>query len=150
MSNGKAPGIDGIPTKVIKLCSSSLLPHLSALVELIWKEGSVPQDFKDAIIVHIHKRKEDRSCFDNHRGVSLLSIAGKILVRLLLNRLSRHVYQNDILPESKCGFHPARGTMDMIFAARQMQEKCREQHRDLYMIFIDLTMAFDSINRPGL
>ena len=31
----------------------------------------------------------------------------------------------------------------MIFAARQIQEKCREQHRDLYMVFIDLTKAFD-------
>ena len=69
----------------------------------------------------------------------MLSIAGKILAQLLLNRLSNHVYQNDILPESQCGFRPARGTMDMIFAARQMQEKCREQNSDLYVIFIDLT-----------
>ena len=81
MSNGKAPGIDGIPAEVIKLCSSSLLPHLSDLVELIWKEGFVPQDFKDTIIVHIYKRKGDCSCCDNHRGISLLSIAGKILAR---------------------------------------------------------------------
>ena len=38
----------------------------------------------------------------------------------------------------------------MIFVARQMQEKCREQNCDLYMIFIDLTKAFDSTSRPGL
>ena len=38
----------------------------------------------------------------------------------------------------------------MIFAARQLQEKCREQHQDLYMIFIDLTKAFDSVHREGL
>ena len=40
--------------------------------------------------------------------------------------------------------------MDMIFTARQVQEKCREQHQDLYMIFVDLTKAFDSVNRQGL
>jgi len=38
----------------------------------------------------------------------------------------------------------------MIFIARQMQDKCREQQQDLYMIFIDLTRAFDTVNRNGL
>jgi len=38
----------------------------------------------------------------------------------------------------------------MIFAARQIQEKCREQHQDLYMAFIDLTKAFDTADRTSL
>ena len=40
--------------------------------------------------------------------------------------------------------------MDMIFAARQLQEKCQEQRCDLYTTFVDLTKAFDSVNRDGL
>ena len=40
--------------------------------------------------------------------------------------------------------------MPMIFAARQLQEKCQEQHRDLYTTFIDLTKAFDTVSRAGL
>jgi len=39
--------------------------------------------------------------------------------------------------------------MDMTFTARQILEKCREQHRDLYAIFVDLTKAFDTVNRKG-
>ena len=42
------------------------------------------------------------------------------------------------------------GIADMIFAARQVQEKCHEQRRDLYFAFIDLTKAFDSVNRDVL
>ena len=38
----------------------------------------------------------------------------------------------------------------MMFAAQQTQEKCREQNLDLSMVFIDLTKAFDSINRKGI
>ena len=38
----------------------------------------------------------------------------------------------------------------MIFAMRQIQEKCREQNQDLYMVFIDLTKVFDSVNRTEL
>jgi len=120
------------------------------LVELIWKEASVPPDFKNAQIVHIYKRKGDRACCDNHRAISSLSVVGKILERVLLNRLSKHVGQNNIIPESQCGFRAARGTTDMIFAARQIQEKCREQYQDLHMVFIDLTKAFDTVNRQGL
>jgi len=85
------------------------------------------------------------------RGISLLwPIAGKVLIRVLLNRLSYHVYSNDTIPESQSGLRTGRGTMDMIFTARQLQEKCREQHRHMYAIFIDLTKAFDPVSRRGL
>ena len=67
----------------------------------------------------------------------------------MLNRLAHHIADN-VLPESQCGFRAGRGTTDMIFAMRQIQEKCREQNQDLYMVFIDLTKAFDSLSRTGL
>ena len=74
---------------------------------------------------------------------------GKILTRILLNRLSLHLADN-VLPESKCGFRAHRSTIDMIFVARQVQEKCREHNLDMYMVFVDLTKAFDTISRDGL
>ena len=40
--------------------------------------------------------------------------------------------------------------IDMIFTARQLQEKCQEQNVDLYMTFVDLTKAFDTVSREGL
>ena len=43
-----------------------------------------------------------------------------------------------------------RGTIDMVFAARQLQEKSMEQHQDLYMTFVDLTKVFDTVSREGL
>ena len=38
----------------------------------------------------------------------------------------------------------------MIFGVRQLQEKCIEQNKSLYSVFIDLTKAFDTINREAL
>ena len=81
---------------------------------------------------------------DNHCGISLLSTAGKVLVRGLLNRLNEHLGQAGLLPESQCGFRKDRGTTDMLFTARQLQEKCQEQNMDLFMTFVDLTNEFDS------
>ena len=87
--------------------------------------------------------------YNNHRGISLLSIAGKILARILLNRLMKHLEQG-LLPESQCGFRKERGTIDMVFAARQLQEKCQEQNVDLCSTYVDLTKAFDTVSREGL
>ncbi|BHF80615.1 hypothetical protein SprV_0702374300 [Sparganum proliferum] len=149
LSGGKAPGSDAIPADVYKHGGPQLMDHLTVLFQEMWRQGEVPQDFKDATIVHLYKRKGNRQICDNHRGISLLNIAGKIFARILLNRLNNHLEQ-DLLPESQCGFRRHRGTTDMIFAARQLQEKCQEMRTHLYSTFVDLTKAFDTVNREGL
>ena len=132
----------GNPAKPWQRNCKKLLAH-------IWEKEDVPQQFKDANVVTIWKRKGSKSDCNNYRGISLLAIAGKILGKVLLKRLTSTIIE-PVLPESQCGFRANRGTTDMIFCARQIQEKSREQHKDLYMVFIDLTKAFDSINRTGL
>jgi len=62
---------------------------------------------------------------------------------------SDYVASIGILPESQCGFRTGRSIIDMIFSLTQLQEKCTEQHKDLYLIFIDLTKAFDTVNRES-
>ena len=43
-----------------------------------------------------------------------------------------------------------RSTTDMTFVLRLLQEKCREQHRDLLAVFVDLSKAFDTVDRELL
>ena len=149
LSNGKAPGSDSIPAEIYKAGGPVLVQKLTELLQAMWLQEAIPQEFKDASIIHLYKRKGNRQSCDNHRGISLLVIAGKILARVLLNRLILHM-EDGHLPESQCGFRKGRGTSDMIFAARQLQEKCQEQNRDLYTTFVDLTKAFDTVSREGL
>jgi len=146
---GKAPGPDGIPPEVFKAGGEALLVKLNDLFERFWDEGQVPQDFKDANIIHLYKNKGDRASCDNHRGISLLSIAGKIMARVILNRITENLL-DQVVSESQCGFRKNRGTIDMVFAIRQIQEKCREQNQSLYLLFVDLTKAFDTVSREGL
>ena len=48
--------------------------------------------------------------------------------------------QTGRIPESQCGFRKDRGTIDRIFTARQLPEKCQKKKNvDLYMTFADLT-----------
>ena len=87
------------------------------LFHIMWRKEAIPQEFKDATIIHLFKRKGKPQVCDNHRGISLLSIAGKILAWVLLNRLNEHLERSGLLPESQCGFRKNRGTIDMIFTA---------------------------------
>ncbi len=77
-------------------------------------------------MIRLYKKGNCQLC-DNYRGISLLIIAGKSLARVLLSRLEL----GGLLRESQCGFGCGRGTVDMIFATRQLHEKCQEQHEDL-------------------
>ena len=145
----KAPGIDGLPAEVYKYSGDQLLEKLTSLFTLCWSKGEVPGDLRDAVIVSLYKNKGEKSDCSNYRGVTLLSTAGKILARVLLERLIPAIAE-EVLPESQCGFRANRGTTDMIFVLCQIQEKCREQNMALYAAFIDLTKAFDTVNREGL
>ena len=149
LSSGKAPDADSIPAESYASGGPKLIESLTSLFSSMWSQEKLPQELKDASIIYLYKRKGNRNACDNHRGISLLSIAGKILARILLNRLNAHL-DRDLLPESQCGFRAGRSTVDMIFAARQLQEKCREQNVGLYTTFVDLTKAFDTVCREGL
>ena len=113
----------------------------------MWRKEAIPQEFKDATIIHLFKWKGNPQVCDNHRGISLLSIAGKILARVLLNRLNEHLEQSGLLTESQCGF----------------RKKQRNNRQDLYSttasskmpgtecgtLYVDLTKAFDTVSREG-
>nr|VZI32278.1 unnamed protein product [Spirometra erinaceieuropaei] len=128
LSSGKAPGSDAIPAEVYKHGGPQLINHLTALFQEMWRQGEVPQNFKDYGAFLQPKWKPPS--LRNHHGISLLNIAGKIFVRILLNRLNNHLEQG-LLPESQRGFRRHRGTTEMIFAARQLQEKCQEMRTHL-------------------
>ncbi|KAL0195112.1 hypothetical protein M9458_008684, partial [Cirrhinus mrigala] len=146
---GKAPDSDGISSEIIKAGKvSSLLGHLHNLLLKCWEGGIIPQDMRDAKIVTLYKNKGDRSDCNNYRGISLLSVVGKAFARVILNRLQ--LLADRVYPESQCGFRAKRSTIDMVFTLRQLQEKCREQRRPLFLAFIDLTKVFDMVSRTGL
>uniref|UniRef100_A0A183SMX7 Reverse transcriptase domain-containing protein n=1 Tax=Schistocephalus solidus TaxID=70667 RepID=A0A183SMX7_SCHSO len=100
ISSGKAPGSDAIPLEVYKHGRPRLRAELTTLFQEMWRQGQVPQDFKDTTVVHLYKWKGNRQLCDNHRGISLLNTARKIFARILLNRLNGHLEQG-LLPKSQ-------------------------------------------------
>jgi len=79
LKNNKSAGPDGIPTEVFKHGGHRLIHRLHQFIHRAWTTGKLPQQLKDATIVTIYKKKGDRQVCGNSRGISLLSVAGKIL-----------------------------------------------------------------------
>ena len=150
LSLGKAPGSDAIPAEIYKAGGTPVAKKMTEVFHIMWTKEAIPQEFKDASIIHLFKRKGNSHLCDNRWGISLLSIAWKVLARILLNRLNEHLEQAGLLSESQCGFRKDRETIDMSFTARQLQEKCQEQKLDLYMTLVDLIKAFDTVSLEGL
>ena len=81
---------------------------------------------KFAIIMVLRKKKDRTEC-DNYRGISLVAHAGKILLEIIVRRLSEYCERAGILPEEPSGFRPNRSTIDMMFVIHRLQELTRKK-----------------------
>ena len=124
MANAKAVGPDGLPAELLKLGlqqDRTILLGLHRLTILIRREGKVPQQqWKDAVITVLHKKGDKTEC-GNYRGISLVSHAGKVLLKVVARRLSAYCEAKGLLPEEQCGLRPDRSTADMMFVVRRLQ-----------------------------
>ena len=106
MANAKTVGPDGLPAELLKLGLQqdwTILRELHRLTILIWRQGKVPQQWKNAVIRVLHK-KGDKTEYKNYRGISLVSHASKVLLKAVARRLSAYCEAKELLPEEHCGF----------------------------------------------
>ena len=82
--------------------------------------GEGPQQWKDAIIMVLHKNKDRTECC-NYRGISLVAHAGKTLLKIIARHLSEYCERMGILPEEQSGFRSNRSITDMMFVIRRLQ-----------------------------
>ena len=108
---------------------------------------NIPSEVTDSNIAILFK-KGDRSQCGNYRGISVLSVVGKVFADILLQRLKR--ITDKVYPQSQSGYRENRSTIDGIFTLRQLMEKTKQQRQNLYMVFVDFTKAFDTVNREFL
>ena len=84
------------------------------------------------------------------RPISLVAHAGKILLKIIACRLSEYCERVGIMLEEQSGFRPNRSTTDIMFVIRRLQELGRKKLIPLYVCFIDLTKAYDPVDRTLL
>ena len=71
---------------LIKAGGGRICLVIHKLITSIWKKEKLPEEWKESIIVPIHKKGDKKDC-NNYRGISLLPTTCKILSNILLSRL---------------------------------------------------------------
>jgi hypothetical protein len=107
----------------------------------------LPDQWKESIIVPIHKKGDKTDC-NNYRGISLLSTSYKILSNILLSRLVPYIAE--IIGDHQCGFRRNRSTTDHIICIRQILEKKWEYNETVHPLFIEFKKAYDFVRREVL
>ena len=147
MLRRKAPGIDAITTEVLLAGGDPMLDMLFLIFSKVWSEEKPPKEWSKMLVTPIHK-KDSKINPVNFRAIALLSIPGKVFLRILLMRMTNRT--EAFLRESQFGFRRNRGTVDAIFVVRQIMEKARERRVNLHFHFIDFKAAFDTVWRNAL
>ena len=152
LANEKAVGPDGVSVELFKITLNgdpTLRGRLLDILVCTCRGREVPQQWKDAIIVVLDEKKDRAEC-GNYRGISLVAHAGKILLKIIALRPSEYCERVGILPEEQSGFRPNCSTTDMMFVIRRLQDLARKKQIPLYVCFIDLTKAYDSVDQTLL
>ena len=102
LKNGRATGPDGIPSETIKADLNTSTKMLHELFGKIWETDEIPDDWKEG---HLIKKGDLKEC-KNWRGIMLLSTAGKVLNRIILERLKAELDKR--LRDEQGGFQKER------------------------------------------
>jgi hypothetical protein len=86
-----------------------LRSEIHKLIKLIWNKKELPHQWKESIVVPIHKKGDKTDC-SNYRGISLLPISYKMLSNILLAKPTP--YADEIMGDHQCGFQHTRSTTD--------------------------------------
>ncbi len=130
----KAPGSDGITAEMLKYGGEIVVDWMMWICSLAWEQNEVPEDWRKAIIVPLYKGKGNREEFNNYRGISLLSVPGKIYGRILNERMMKITRKS--VGDEPGDFWKGRGCVDQTFALKVIVEKHPEDSR-LFATFVD-------------
>ena len=147
LKNNKAAGHDKITAEMLKAGGSKLHDWLTRVSIAVWRSEESPADWKRGVIIKL-PQKGDLTICGNNRGITLLSVAGKVFCTIVLLRIRDAVDEH--LRENQAGFRMGRSCVDQCFALRQVIEKSLEMQLPVKVNFIDFKAAFDSVHRDSL
>ena len=146
----KSPGRDGVTNEMLQHLGPKATASLLKLFNTSWKKGQVPQAWKDAILVPIHKPGKDRTDPASYRPISLLSCIGKLMEKLVNTRLTWHFESKKLFSPEQCGFRRNLSTEDQVTYIAQEIEDGFQDGMHVLSVQVDMEKAFDTVWKEGL
>ncbi|KAM5347429.1 hypothetical protein ACJ41O_010434 [Fusarium nematophilum] len=156
LPSGKSAGDDGIANEALKLGRAVLVPVLTKLFRACLKLSHHPKHFKHAVTVILLKEgKEVYSDPKSWRPIALLPSLGKLLEKIIADRLKNLAIEHNLLPRSQygaAGRSTCSAVQDMLHPVykawtRKMRRAVRKKAT---LLGLDISGAFDNIDREKL
>ena len=145
-----AVGFDGIHNQMLKNLPHNFLNNILGLFNNSIKNNFVPDSWKVAKISMILKKKELPLDPNNYRPISITSCLGKILERIINNRLYTFMEEKKLLANEQSGFRRHRRTADNLFFLIQKITETFSRSKKVCGLFFDISKAFDRVWHEGL
>lgn len=151
MDPRKTPGEDGITSKILLKVFESFPKYMTAIYNSCLRIGNFPEQWKRATLIPIVKPGNEKiSEVRKYRPISLLNTAGKVLEKLLISRISHHVYTKNLVNDSQYGFTPQKSTTDAAMAVKGYVEENLRSGQSVVLISLDVQGAFDAAWWPSI
>ena len=145
----KSGGPDLIINELFLHGSDILIPNLKTLFNHVFRSGIFPQEWSEGILIPLYK-KGNSATPSNYRGITLLSVLGKLFTRILNSRLDTWAENYGIYVEAQYGFRKGRSTTDCMFILHNMINKFIQSDKKRYTFLIDYSKAFDYVVHENL
>ena len=92
------------------------------------------------------QQKRGKNCNDasKYRPISLLNVGGKVLKKLLINRIMHFLYSNELLNQNQFGFTSQKGTTDAAMAVKDFIDEALTKGHIVALVSLDVKCAFDA------
>ena len=140
LKNNKTGGIDGLVGKLLKYGGSGMIDFLQQLFGVVWREEFVPPQWREGLIVNLFK-KRDKEDPGNYRGITLLSVVGKVFCKVLNNRLVQHFDKGGVLHGGQAGFRLKRSCVDNIYTLNELVQGRMKEGKRTFAFFLDIQKA---------
>ena len=147
LNNGKST-ID-VEAEILKVSSTpEVMESLQKYYHEIWSNKQVPDKWRVSRITPLWKNKGSSTDPTKYRGISIGTVLCKVGMKIVLKRLSTFYEQQ--LKRTQFGFRLSVSCNDGIYMVKQLQHIASISDKPLYACFVDLTAAFDHIDRKLL
>ena len=151
--NNKAAGEDDIPYEMLKNLGPKAKDLLLHLYNKCWDGEGIPNKWRTAIIKPLLKEGKDPKLIVSYRPISLTSCMGKLLEKIIADRLVYVLESRNLLNDNQAGFRPNRCTTDQIL--KLVQQASDQFHAGggntrTFAAFFDYEKAYDKVWRDGL
>jgi len=143
--------LDPIPTTLLKLCKSALIPTITNIINLSLASGVFPDNFKSCSVHPLLKKLNlDKENLSNYRPISHLSFISKLTERLVKNRLMEHLSQNNLLNPFQSAYTKFHSTETTLLYIHDCIIRAISQQQVTGLCLLDLSAAFDTIDHSIL